>query len=397
MAQQLLFGVSLLLFLYLAGGTAYLFLLACAGRFGKKPLFPSYPSKKKMLLLIPSYKEDNIIVDTARKAYQHNYPRGHFQVLVIADKLQPQTVQQLKDIPVEVLEVDQDMKSRSIHQAITQKSDGEFDLAVILDADNVMGDGCLEKINSAFQQGDQAVQCHRTAKNKQTTVALLDAISEEINVNLFRRGPARLHLSAAPIGSGMAFGFSLLRDIFSTDEILQNPGEDREIDVQLMKRGIAMEFIDEAFVYDEKVANARVFEKQRIRWLEAQAHHVRRLFYPDLKQVPKTKIYYHKLVQNLLLPRVLFLLVFSGLFVVLLAQWYFRVALLFPGPLWWLGCMGVFALTLAISIPAKYYSLRTLQALLYVPILMVSMVKALFKMKKNRKEFLHTPKSFHPD
>jgi cellulose synthase/poly-beta-1,6-N-acetylglucosamine synthase-like glycosyltransferase len=397
MVQHLLFGVSLLLFLYLAASTVYLLVLACAGRWGKKPDYPPHADKKKMLVLIPSYKEDNIIVDTARKAYQHNYPREYFRVLVIADKLQAQTIRTLREIPVEVVEVDESMKSRSIHQAIAGQNNGEFDVAVILDADNVMADDCLEKINTAFQLGDQAVQCHRTAKNKQTPVALLDAISEEININLFRRGPARMHLSAAPIGSGMAFKFSLLREIFSSDEILQNPGEDREIDVQLMKRGIPMTFIDEAYVYDEKVANARVFEKQRIRWLEAQVSHVRRLFYPDLKQIPKTQIFYHKLFQNLLLPRVLFLLVFSLVLLVLVAQWYFQVALLFPGPFWWLVCMGVFGLTLALSVPRSYYSMATLKALLYVPVLMASMVKALLKMKKNRKEFLHTPKSFHPD
>ncbi len=123
-----------------------------------------------------------------------------------------------------------------------------------------------------FMPDFQAIQCHRTAKNKNTAVALLDAMSEEININLFRRGPAVAGLSAAPIGSGMAFKTSLIREIFSTQEILENPGEDREIDMQLMQRKIKMEFLDDALVYDEKVASAGVFEKQRVRWLEAQVN-----------------------------------------------------------------------------------------------------------------------------
>ena len=139
-----------------------------------------------------------------------------------------------------------------------------------------MAPGCLEKVNAAFHAGFEAVQCHRTAKNKNTAVALLDAMSEEININLFRRGPSLAGLSAAPIGSGMAFKTALVREIFSTQMILENPAEDREIDMQLMQRQIKMEFLDDALVYDEKVTNAGIFEKQRVRWLEAQVNHVRR-------------------------------------------------------------------------------------------------------------------------
>ena len=56
----------------------------------------------------------------------------------------------------------------------------------------------------------------------------------------------------------MAFKTALIREIFSTQGILENPGEDREIDIQLMQRKIKMEFLDDALVYDEKVASAGV-------------------------------------------------------------------------------------------------------------------------------------------
>jgi len=56
--------------------------------------------------------------------------------------------------------------------------------------------------------------------------------------------------------------------------------------------------------------------------------------------------------------------------------------------------MLLYAITLFISIPNSYYNLTTFKAILHIPVLMASMVKALFQLKKNRKEFLHTPKSF---
>ena len=387
----------ILLFIYLAAGIVYLLVIAVAGRFGNLPAYQSNPDKKRIALLIPSFKEDNVIIDTARSAVGHDYPKDKFTVLVIADKLKSETVALLRNLPVQVLEVDVNMKSRSLNAALHFLSECEYDVAMILDADNIMEDGCLEKVNDAFQHGCKAVQCHRTAKNQHTTVALLDAISEEININLFRRGPAVLNISAAPIGSGMAFSFDLLKEIFTLEHILNNPGEDREIDMQLMKKGIRMQFIDGAYIYDEKVASAGVFEKQRVRWLEAQVNHFKRFFDADMKDSPKSVVYYNKLFQNILLPRLLFIMLLGLLFLFVLAQWIFAFNIMQLPALAWLLLMVLYAIVLFLSVPRRFYSTQTLRAITQVPVLMISMVKALLKIKSGRKEFLHTPKTFHSD
>jgi len=384
----------LLLFIYLAISIAWLLVIALAGRLGKLPTYNANPVKKRIAVIIPSYKEDAIIVDTARRAYAHNYPPDKFSVLVVADKLQPATVEALRRIPVDVLEVDANMKSRSVNAALHHLDESSFDIAVILDADNIMGTDCLEKINDAFIQGCRAIQCHRTAKNQETPVALLDAISEEININLFRRGAVVMGISAAPVGSGMAFDFRLLKQIFSVEHILSNPGEDREIDMQLMKQKVFMHFINDAWVYDEKVANAGVFEKQRVRWLEAQVNHIRRFSDQDMKDAPRTKEYRIKYWQNFLLPRLLFIMVLSVLFLLILAGWIFRYNILFPDPRYWIAIMILYALALIVSVPRRFYSTATLKAVIQVPVLMLSMLKAILKIKTNRKEFLHTPKTY---
>ena len=385
-----------LLFIYLAISILYLLVIAIAGRFGKIPVYHLSTSKKNIAVIIPSYKEDAIIIDTARKAAAHNYPAEKYSVIVVADKLQPETITQLRRVPVTVLEADVNMKSKSVHAALHYLDANNFDIAVILDADNVMGEGCLEKINDAFHRGCQAVQCHRTAKNQQTSVALLDAISEEININLFRRGPAVLGISAAPIGSGMAFTFNLLKAIFSVEHILTNPGEDREIDMQLMKHKIFMHFIDDAYVYDEKVSNPAVFEKQRVRWLEAQMNHVKRFFDADMRNSPRTITYFIKFFQNLLLPRLLLIMVLGFFFILLGVQWLFSFNILMPLPVFWVSLIIIYSFVLILSVPARFYAVNTLKAVIQVPVLMVAMIKALLKMKASRKEFLHTPKTFKP-
>jgi cellulose synthase/poly-beta-1,6-N-acetylglucosamine synthase-like glycosyltransferase len=386
--------VGWVVFIYLAANTCYLFLLALCGRFIKVKKYTTTDDKYRMAILIPCFREDLIIRDTAVQARAHDYPEDRFTVTVIADKLKQETIEALRRIPVEVLTVDLNMKSRSLHAALETQMVINSDIVMILDADNIMARGCLEKVNAAFHAGLHAVQCHRTAKNKNTAVALLDAMSEEININLFRRGPAAAGLSAAPIGSGMAFETATIRDIFSSAGILENAGEDREIDMQLMILEIKMEFLDDAFVFDEKVSSAGVFEKQRIRWLEAQVNHLKRFFDDDMKYAPKSFLYFNKFFQNLLLPRVLTLVVFCLVGCLLGIDYFFHWYVLKPEPAIWIIMMGLYFLTLFISIPRSFYNRQTLIALSRVPILMISMVRAVFQMKKKRKEFIHTPKSF---
>ena len=385
-----------LLFIYLAISIIYLLVIAIAGRFGKLPVYHLSVVKKRIAVIIPSYKEDAVIIDTARKAAAHNYPADKYQVIVVADKLQPETIARLRQLPVTVLEADVSMKSRSVHAALHFLDADNFDIAMILDADNVMDENCLEKINDAFHHGCIAVQCHRTAKNQQTSVALLDAISEEININLFRRGPAVLGISAAPIGSGMAFTFNLLKQIFSVEHILTNPGEDREIDMQLMKHKIFMHFIDDAYVYDEKVSNPAVFEKQRVRWLEAQLNHIKRFFDAGMKNSPKTLTYFIKFFQNLLLPRLLLIMVLGLIFILLAFQWFFSFNIVMPPSIYWFSMIMAYALVLILSVPRRFYAFNTLKAIMQVPVLMIAMLRAILKMKSGRKEFLHTPKVFKP-
>jgi cellulose synthase/poly-beta-1,6-N-acetylglucosamine synthase-like glycosyltransferase len=386
--------VSWLLFVYFAANTIYLFFIALCGRLIKGKKYGRQVDKSRIAILIPCIREDHIIIDTAFQAKFHDYPESRFSVTVIADKLKPESIAELREIPVEVLEVNLSMKSRSLHAALETPAVQNSDLVMILDADNIMAPGCLEKVNAAFHAGYRAIQCHRTAKNKNTAVALLDAMSEEININLFRRGPSRAGLSAAPIGSGMAFKTRLVREIFSTKEILENPAEDREIDMQLMQRDIRMEFLDDALVYDEKVTNAGVFELQRVRWLEAQVNHVRRFFDPDMKQAQRTVLFYNKFFQNLLLPRVLTLVVFCFLVASIIVQGVFQIPLLEPAPHLWIAMMALYYLTLLISIPSSFYSMQTIIALSRVPLLMLSMIRAVLQIKRRRREFIHTPKSF---
>ena len=62
-----------------------------------------------------------------------------------------------------------------------------FDMVVIMDADYTTTPHLLHELNKASAVGVRAIQAHRTAKNLNTDIALLDAASEEINNGIFRK------------------------------------------------------------------------------------------------------------------------------------------------------------------------------------------------------------------
>ena len=395
--------LTLLLFVYLLVTLSYLFVLSVAGRLSRPKRYSASLQKARIAVVIPSYKEDNIITHTASQALMQHYPRTNYTVTVIADQLQPETIRALQEIPVGVIEVqwEKSMKAKSLNAAFQKLAadqgegpDKGYDLAFILDADNIMSPDCLEKVNHAWQQGWEVIQCHRTAKNKNNSIAILDAMSEEMNNTIFRRGQRALGLSCALIGSGMAFRFSLIKDIFSSPEIQDNPGEDKVVEMQLISKGIRVEYIEDAYVYDEKVQRKEVFEKQRTRWLGTQLDNLRPLLTRKMRQNAIGRIYYLKVLEWLLLPRLLLLALFGLLLLLSAADIFWDLHLLAPSWPWWTGLMALYGLTLLVAIPGSFYNGQTVKAVLKIPALMLAMLKALMGVKKNKAGFIHTPKEF---
>jgi cellulose synthase/poly-beta-1,6-N-acetylglucosamine synthase-like glycosyltransferase len=383
-------------FIYLSFTATYLFTVALAAVIRKRKLNSSDVSLKRIAILLPSYKEDGIVLDTVKSLIDHNYPRESFQLFVIADSLKPITISKLREMDCSVIEVSFDIstKAKSLHAALNYINEDEFDIALILDADNILAPDCLRQINQAFNSGVHAVQCHRIAKNENTPLAVLDAINEEINNRLLRKGQWALGFSATASGSGMAFNFKLLKEIFNMPHILNNNGEDKEIDIQLLRRKIKMAYLDNALVLDEKVSSFNAFRKQRLRWVEAYMNYVFRLFYKDLRTSSGRFEFWNRFFQLIVLPRSLYLIILFVAGVVFTAGYYFKFPFYHPSP-WLLLAFGLlYFLTLFICLPASYVNWRTMRSLALLPSILMTMVITVAKVKPGRKEFIHTPKSY---
>ncbi len=286
---------------------------------------PADPQKRRIAVLVPAYKEDGIILSTARNLLQQSYPADRYRVYILADSFQPETVEALRWLPqpnawrtkasptnasptnaspLEVLEVafEKSTKTKSLNEAF-KRIDESWDIALICDADNMLAPDFLERINAAFGAGARAVQGRRVAKNLDTSFAVLDACSEAVNNHIFRKGTYSLGLSSAVIGSGMAFEYDRIRRILG--EISAVGGFDKILQLQVVREGVRIHYLEDALIFDEKVDNPHAFEQQRKRWVSSQFIYLRRFFGPAFLQLFRGNLSYFNLAvaNNLVLPR----------------------------------------------------------------------------------------------
>ncbi len=379
--------ITSIIFVYLGAYSLYLFIFSVCGRIipAKNP--PPSIKLAKFVIYICSYKEDEIILNSAASALTINYPKNLFHVCVIADSLKPETIAELKKMPLQVLEVvfESSTKSKALNKAIENTDEG-FDAAVVFDIDNVAAPDFLHCINKHLQAGERVVQGHRVAKNTNTQIAILDAISEEVNNHLFRKSQRVFNLSAAIIGSGMALEYQLFKKVMRQIDAVG--GFDKEMGLLLTRNNISVAYAEDAFIYDEKVSNPENFKKQRRRWLSAQFSLLGKYGMSGFGQLFKhgNFDYFNEIYQLSILPRIMML----GLMPLMLVISIFTAGI---GPGWqlWLAATACCYAGILIAIPASLINEKFWGAVLRVPMIFFTMFLLLFKLKGANKKFIHTP------
>lgn len=386
--------IELLIFMYLGYASLYYLVLSIVGLFNSKPKKSKPSVLRKYAVLIPGYKEDQVIVDVAKSALKQSYPTKDYDVIVIADSFKKDTVNILKELDIKLIEVSFDLssKAKALNKAMSVL-EGEYDVALVLDADNIMEKDFIVKINQAFDQGFKVVQGHRVAKNLNTSFAILDAVSEEICNHLFRKAHRAIGLSAGLIGSGMAFDYSLFKEMMSNIEAIG--GFDKELELKLLKQQVQIEYLEDALVYDEKVQNSKVFVKQRRRWLSAQFVYFRKFFFSGWYHlIFNGNIDFFNKVYHMMQPPRILLLGFACIFTivylllnlfqdsisnVLIIAWYEWVLLLM-----------VTSIALALSVPGKFYNRKTFNAIWMLPKGFFLMFFSFLTIKGANDKFIHT-------
>ena len=260
-----------ILFVIIAGTVLYLGVFAVAALFHSKPVIPKAKKFNRFVILIPAYKQDNVIEQTVLAALSQAYPQRMFDVTVISDHQEELTNMRLAQYPITLLipNFEESTKAKSLQYAILNLPEFKiYDAVVILDGDNIIDQDFLEQVNNAYEiAATKAIQTHRISKNRDTAAARMDAIFEEINNTIFRRGHISCGLSAALSGSGTVFDFNWYKtNVMRT----KTSGEDKELEALLMRQDVFVDYFDHIYVYGEKKRTTSKLNEQRGRWATQQ-------------------------------------------------------------------------------------------------------------------------------
>lgn len=340
----ILYIIDWTLFIFTAGTVLYLGLFSIFSLFNKSHEITKAKLQRRFIVLIPSYKQDSVIEHTVLSILGQSYPQRMFDIMVISDHQDEMTNMRLAQYPITLLTPDfeESSKAKSLQYAILNLPEFKiYDVAVILDADNIVNSEFLANVNDAYENAStKAIQLHRISRNRDTAAARLDAVFEEINNSIFRKGHINVGLSSALAGSGVAYDFEWFKENVMR---VKTAGEDKELEALLLRQGIYIDYFDKIYVYGEKKRTTDKLNEQRNRWATQQIHNAFR----NIKYLPaaifnKQHDLTDKIIQWMLVPRTTMVGIIM-LMSVILPFIYFTLCIK-----WWiLGSLALFFFALA--------------------------------------------------
>lgn len=369
-----------IIFLLLAIPVLYLFInsLFSLGKY-KNP-YPEAKVKHRFLILFTVLRNGKEVIESINSFLDtQNYPKDKYDIAVAATQLPEEDLITLLQMPVNIVVPDKEhcTKVYAIQQVMERYSPEEYDMVIIFNSDNRIVPNALNLFNNAYYSGCDAIQAHRMTENLTTSIAVLNATSEEINNNIFRKGQTRLGFSAALIGSAMAFDFKMFHEIAPT---LKGSDMSKAMETALLRQNIYTEYLEEVVCYSKKEENANGYEAQRISWLRSQYSST--IF--ALKKLPLALLrgewdYCNKLFQWLLPSRFLLIALITFCAVVItVLDW----TLCFK----WYALLLAIAITFLMALPEGEVTKRFKKAIWALPILVFTSIFSHFtRFKKEKK------------
>ena len=301
----ILYIIDWILFIPVAGTVLYLGIFSVASLFNRDTIQDKAKTQNRFAIIIPSYKQDSVIEQAVVSILSQDYPQRLFDVVVVSDHQSEITNMRLAQYPITLLTPDfaESTKAKSLQYAILKLPEFKiYDIALVLDADNIVEQDFLTKVNDAFETAaTKAIQMHRISRNRDTAAARMGSIFEEINNNIFRKGHINMGISAALAGSGTAYDFTW----FKTNVMkAKTAGEDKELEALLLKQGYFIDYFDNILLYGEKKRTTSKMNEQHGRWTLQQFQNLlKNIRYLPGAFIRKQYDWADKLIQWMLMPR----------------------------------------------------------------------------------------------
>jgi 1,2-diacylglycerol 3-beta-glucosyltransferase len=296
-----------ILFLALLGFlVTYLFFLSCLAviRRWLRAVTPSIGSR--FVFLIPAHNEEETISPTILSLTNVDYPRTHFDIVVVADNCTDRTADVARACGAEVI-VRENKGLRGKGYALRYGMDlllqrtPAYDAVIVVDADSVAQANFLGILNSYLEKGALVIQGGDKVRPQP---GAWSSEMTRMGFTLYNHarpaGRMLLGCTAGLRGNGMCFAASVLRE-HPWNSYTRT--EDLEFGLYLLMKGIRVTFAPETAVIATMPVDQRLAESQRARW-EGGRFAVTRHFAPQLVRaaVQRFSFVYFDALVDLLTP-----------------------------------------------------------------------------------------------
>ena len=221
-------------------------------------------------IVIAARNEENVIGNLLDSIKKQDYPKELLTVFVVADNCNDNTAKIVRDkgyICYERFDNKNKTKGFALKFLFEQieKDYGiqSFEGYFVFDADNLLKQDYISKMNDAFSSGEKIITSFRNTKNfGENFISSSYGIHWIRSIRTMHRARSLLHLATNIQGTGFLFASEIVKDGWKYTSLT----EDRAMTADCVKDGYMISYQDEAIFYDEQPTKVKIALRQRLRW-----------------------------------------------------------------------------------------------------------------------------------
>ncbi|MDD2376782.1 MAG: glycosyltransferase family 2 protein [Clostridia bacterium] len=236
--------------------------------FKKKTIIRRYKAKHKIAVLIAARNEAKVIGNLIDSLKKQKYPDKLYDIFVIPNNCTDNTEEIAKQAGAKIIECTGVIKSKGdvLKQSFKYMStmENDYEAYCIFDADNIVHNNFLNRMNDTLCSGYKVAQGFRDTKNASNTwISSCYSLFYLTQNYFFNSARMNMNWSASINGTGFMISKSVIDEFgFNTVTIT----EDIEFAAHCALNNVKIAFVDDAITYDEQPLTFAQSWKQRTRW-----------------------------------------------------------------------------------------------------------------------------------
>ena len=232
--------------------------------------FPKAKNNHKYAIVIAARNESAVIGNLLDSIKQQDYPQELLKVFVVADNCTDNTAEIARQNGAVCYErFDDEHKTKGfalqfLFEQIERDFGREsFEGYFVFDADNLLKQDYITRMNEAFDAGEKLITSYRNTKNfDESWIASTYALHWLRSIRCNHRARSVLRLATNIQGTGFLFSNEIVRDGWKYTSLT----EDRALTADAVAQGYGITYNDAAEFFDEQPNSLKIALRQRLRW-----------------------------------------------------------------------------------------------------------------------------------